>query len=686
MEEAKRIALGQHARTGEALTSLRPSRSHVCWTDTVYSPNKTWSLTVAALRAEGREAEAQAMLDDLIASVHAGIKQAQSILSFGRRTRDGVQLSVPGGCVTLVDVHAAARPVVDAAGEVHAPDASFHAHIRWLNLARLSDGSWSSMNVWELVSRSPAFNSVIDADLRRRTEARGLRTHERIHGERHEWTSWEVSYVPVGLREAHSKRSDLVDAIVAAREETRRKGLLAQRREEAHAAGLATPINLSATDARSCRLSPKARAMISARSRSPKGRDSRAELAAEWRSDFDRYGFAAPPAGLASLAPTEGEIAAEITTLVGKALTAADGLAETHSVWTREQAWEWMASEAVAHRLSAEDLATALDNLEAQSVGLDDPLGGTVWTTEREISREREIVRFAFQQAGEIGASVPTGIRENAIASCETLKGRPLAADQRAAVEVLTSPVRFQILIGHAGSSKTTSLQSCVAAWKASGYRVLGVSTSNAAAQNLAKETGCQGTSFADLFTRLDNHVPVFANGEPLIVDHHTIVLADEVGMASVKELCALTQLVKSNHCPKTVLIGDYKQLAPIHSGGLLRYLCKHVTPTQLQKNYRQMAAPHEQEVSALIREGKGSEAVSAKLRAGLLHIADERDLAIEAAVADYDADLQAPADARSHVLLAGLNATVEAANRAARDRFRRRGWLGRAGSNDQSR
>jgi AAA domain/TrwC relaxase len=677
LEQMKLLALGKHAESGDALTHLMDGRKHVGWTDTVYSPNKSWSLTVAAYRVAGREAEAQAMIDDLIASVEAGVRQAQDVLNLGRRMTDGVRIGVPAKAVTLVDVHGGARPVVGEDGDVMAPDASFHAHVRWLNLARLPDGSWSSLNIWELVSRSPAFNAAIDAELRRRTSARGLATTERVHGDRHEWTSWEVSSVPVELRDAHSKRADLVDAIVADREEARRATLLAQRQAEASASGQAPSAELSATDVARCRLSPKARALISARSRSPKGLASRAQLADEWRKDFDRYDFTAPPPGLPSLAPTEKAIADGIARLVEDALTAEDGIAETHSVWSREEAWEWLASEAVGRQLSAVDIATALGQLEARSVALDDPLGGSVWTTETEIKRETETVRFAFHGAGEIGASVPVAIGEAAVTRCETANGRPLAADQRAVFDALTSPVRFQILIGPAGSSKTTALQPCVASWTSAGYRVLGLSTSNAAAQILGKETGCLATSFADLFTRLTNKVPVFADGSPLLVDHHTILLVDEVGLASVKELHTMTQLAESRHCAKVVLSGDYQQLSPIHSGGLLRYLCKHITPAQLHKNYRQLAAPHEQEVSALLREGKGKEALESKARAGLLHICNERDLAIEAAVADYGDDVQYPMDARTHVLLAGTNATVEGANRAARQLFRNKGWLG---------
>ena len=64
---------------------------------------------------------------------------------------------------------------------------------------------------------------------------------------------------------------------------------------------------------------------------------------------------------------------------------------------------------------------------------------------------------------------------------------------------------RCSVVIGVAGSGKTTALDTVTALLERSGYRVLGTSTSGQAARTLATEAHLDATTFASLLWRLDH-------------------------------------------------------------------------------------------------------------------------------------------------------------------------------------
>ncbi len=61
------------------------------------------------------------------------------------------------------------------------------------------------------------------------------------------------------------------------------------------------------------------------------------------------------------------------------------------------------------------------------------------------------------------------------------------------------------VVVGVAGSGKTTALDAATTALERSGHRVLGTSTSGQAARTLGREAGIDSSTFASLLWRLDH-------------------------------------------------------------------------------------------------------------------------------------------------------------------------------------
>ena len=128
--------------------------------------------------------------------------------------------------------------------------------------------------------------------------------------------------------------------------------------------------------------------------------------------------------------------------------------------------------------------------------------------------------------------------------------GRPLTFGQRQVVEqVCGSGKAVGVVIGVAGSGKTTALDTVTTVLDRSGYRVLGTSTSGQAARTLAAEAHLDATTFASLLWRLDH-------GHETL-DSRTIVIVDETGMADDANLARLALAVQ--HAQSSlVLVGDH--------------------------------------------------------------------------------------------------------------------------------
>lgn len=226
--------------------------------------------------------------------------------------------------------------------------------------------------------------------------------------------------------------------------------------------------------------------------------------------------------------------------------------------------------------MSAREGFTADEVTKALSGVFDDPRlvqvqGGERprWTTERHLQLEHRVQRDTLGRMQD--ATAPRIDVEGYTAPTKTPDGSDLSPEQRQVLgQVLTSGHGVEVIRARAGAGKTTIAGLARAEFEAHGIKVLGVAPT---LQALA-ELDDVGLEKRDSLART-----AFSDGEfsevMRTMDHQTVVLVDEAGMAQTREIAPLLDRAAERGA-KVVAIGDDVQLAAVGAGGWFRYLVEH--------------------------------------------------------------------------------------------------------------
>ena len=257
--------------------------------------------------------------------------------------------------------------------------------------------------------------------------------------------------------------------------------------------------------------------------------------------------------------------------------------------------------------------------------------------------------------------------RYQALARREQELGKPLTAGQRAAVMGITSSGRgMELVVGVAGSGKTTALAAVRDAFEAEGFTVIGTSTSGQAARTLKRQAGIEESrTLASLTWRLDH-------GQLRLTDRHVVIL-DEAAMADDRALLRVLSAAAAARA-KVVLVGDHRQLGAVGPGGGFENLVERYGAAVhvLDENVRQRDVAERAALAAL-RAGDVAKAVAWYARSNRVVVARDRSKAIDAVVAGWAGDVAAGHDTSMY---AWRRADVAELNRRARDAWRALGRL----------
>jgi conjugative relaxase-like TrwC/TraI family protein len=627
--EAYGLAFGlggfRHPVTGEQLvTTRRPGF------ELVVAAHKS----VAVLGVVGHAEEMHSILD-------VESQATMAWLDDWFRARGGRRGRAQARTATAGLTYAVTRHATSRAG-----DPSPHDHVLIANVVDMLDlsGEYKALDSAALRDTVEAATMVGRLRSAWRAVALGFRI-ERDDGPSGRLRHWRIEGVPVEVCELFSKRSDEIAE------------------------------HLAATGQDS---SYRARGIAARASRSYKRHTGPDELTAGWHAELAAAGW--PLERLSTYLAVHAQRDAEtvsaprpLTDLEVDALAAEiidiDGdLLCRHKVFTRTH----LVAE-VAPRLYGRDpadLDRVLDRIcTARAVVPLIGVEGTreqAYTTVQVLEAEHTIARTIEALADRPGPAVTDDQVIRAVASKEQAIGHALTAGQRRVVgQLCQASGAATVVVGVAGSGKTTALDAASTALEAAGYRVLGSSTSGQAARTLGTEAHIESRTLASLLARLDHGTER--------LDERSVVVVDEAGMADDDDLARLTLAIHRGRA-HLVLVGDHRQLAAVGPGGALAALLDRRPDlvASLTDNVRQRD-PDERQALAELREGSVPEAVAWYARSGRIHTQPTRIETLEAMVDAWAADTEQRKDT---ALLAWRRADVEALNRLARHRWDRAGHL----------
>jgi conjugative relaxase-like TrwC/TraI family protein len=627
----------------------RPTRRPVAGFDYTFSVPKSvsvwWAVTDGGTQA-------------LIANAHhAAVAEVLDLLerdvAMTRIGHDGLaQVEVTGILATAFDHY-----------DSRANDPQLHTHVVIANRVRgAHDGKWRAIDGRPMhaavVALSEHYNNVL-AD--RLTRDFGLAWEARPRGERRA-PAWEIAGVPDELLEEFSSRSRAIDT---ATDE------LIDRYVQRHGR---RPSN---------RAIIRLRAEATLTTRPDKTVHSLSELTEQWRARAGRV-LGQDATGWARSVPHDAappvllradDIPLEVLDQV--AATVVDTVGQARSTWRR-----WNLHAEASRMLKGDRFATTIDREAVLGLIVDRAEDASVRLTPPELASSPDAFRrpdgtstFRIKHGALYTSTQLLAAEDHLLTLAHTTtapdvaheligqvtrrkdrKGRRLSPDQAAAVTLIASSGRtVDVLIGPAGTGKTTTLASLRRAWELTHGResVIGLATSADAAQVLAADLGIPTENTAKwLHEHQQGHWQLEA-GQLMIVDEASLS-----GTLALDRLATHAEQANA----KLLLVGDWAQLGAVEAGGALGLIARDLDHTPELHDVRRLRNPWEQAASLRLRLGE-PDAISDYDTHGRIHGADY-DSVLEHA---YQAWRDDTANGKLSILVAETVDTVAALNTRAR-------------------
>ena len=573
--EALELAFGEacHPMTGEALGQSWRQPNGVTGFDATFSAPKSVSVLFGLGGPEVRQAVRAAH----VAAVEgAGLAYLEDHAALTRRGHNGAMVTDTEGLVIARFEHRASR----------AGDPQLHSHCLILNKVQdAADGSWRALDGRALYGEAKAagvlYQAALRAELTRRLDVEWGPVSK--HGQA------ELAAMPPEVLAVFSKRAAQVEAAAEAKlaklEAALARPLEADERGRVY--------RLAVLDTRA----PKQRAPV-----------NDPGLYGRWAAELRNCGrepagllrrvldaptrvmprsTEQPPAHLAAvvLAEVTGERATFARRDVAQALARhldVRGGGEAATVRSRVEALtDTLLGRPEVVCLQAPERLAAPASLVRRD-------GWSVWDAPQQVrytTSEILAIEARILHAAAMGAAARVGVVERPVLE-RVLAGEPrrLGVEQQTALrQLMGRGRRLEVLIGPAGSGKTTMLRVAARTWEAAGHPVIGLAHTAVAAEVLRSETGVAAETLAKFLDwHAHNTTPPrwrLAAGQ--------VVMVDEAGMVNTRQLDRLVQLV--GRCgAKLVLVGDDRQLGAVRApGGMFAALAEILGASELRHSQR---------------------------------------------------------------------------------------------------
>ena len=203
-----------------------------------------------------------------------------------------------------------------------------------------------------------------------------------------------------------------------------------------------------------------------------------------------------------------------------------------------------------------------------------------VFTTKKQLDRERDIERIAHSLAVQPAEDIPTELVDKHLDMLAE-KGMPLSAEQARAVRIATTGQRNVIIEGAAGSGKTTTLAPITDIARKAGWTVYGTGQAWRTANELAAATHIPSWCLMTLLNK-------YRKGQ-LDLDEKSLIIVDEAGQLRVSHAARLLEIAEKTGA-RIIWAGDTRQQQPIGAGPGLRLLQSAVGSVLVTQIRRQRA------------------------------------------------------------------------------------------------
>lgn len=593
---------GYAPETGESLVHNAGSPMRRAGWDLTWSVPKSvstlWSQAPAGVREEIERL--------VVAAVREGVYYLESVGVVSRRGEGGV-IRDRASLIFAGFPHSTSRAL----------DPQLHIHTILFNVALRPNGSTGTIEPKELFRHQHAADAIFRSELAAQLErVLGLRTI-RVG------KAFEILGVDRTLIETFSKRRKEIEAVL----------------EERGLSGA------------------KAAEMVAFETRKTKVAVDRELLFEGWRKIGLQHGWSEREVSLLLYAPLTPRSFEQERDGARKGALSALTFHDSH--FALRDLTRALGDEAQGRGLSAKEVYRLREGLlEGRHVL---PIGErereTRFTTPEVLRMERALLSTArlLRQQGEAGP-VNTSPRD----SPET-QYAGLSAEQTQVVrEVTATRGGLYLVVGMAGTGKTTTFRAAKEVWEQQGVAVLGACLSGKAASGLEAATGIRSATLHRLLWGLEH--------DAVTLHPRAAVLVDEAAMVGTRQLLELVSRCRDAGA-KLVLVGDGRQLQAVEAGGGFSALVREYGACSLTEIRRQREEWARQAVRDLAA-GEAGRALAAFGERGLLHVHESADEAQGALVREWSARVETPG--AGEVILSGTNAEVSGLNERIQEcRFR---------------
>jgi conjugative relaxase-like TrwC/TraI family protein len=657
-EQFQALMAVQNPATGGRLRAGGAGGSSVAAIDATFSAPKSvsavWALASPELRKQIELAQERA--------VDGALAHAVEYLPMVRRRvdRETVLRETPGELIATSWRHTTARAVAG-----RAPDPQLHSHVVLHGAVRRDDGKVVAIESRAWLVHQREVGAAYRAQLARELGRLGFNVEAGTgRGGRY----FELAGVPQGLIEAWSGRHRQVQEQI-------------QRRLIERIAGLQRQIDAGGPDEdgaavrlvalqRSGQLMPAEQRAVAMRTRSAKGSGGaelqtagdldRAWYDAAQEHDFDARSVEALRNPWLHLdqrgALTEDQLEKRIL----------DRLTEFDATFAAREA-RAVALEATAGGLSPAAGLAALERLRDRREILE--LADGRETTRSHRGTERAAVTAAGVLADATAQPITEELVDDELSELRSelaLGGAQLAVEQEQAIRVACSDQQLVVIVGQAGTGKSTALTAVARAHQEAGQKIVVTSTGAQAAERLAAEFSQAGVSkVAGCSTRALQ--AAVARGTVTLSPGVTVI-HDEAALASTREQAWLLQAVAETGA-RLIEVGDPRQSQAVGAGGLWPQIeaaaAEQGGLVELSRIVRAKDAADRRD-QARWRAGMHDQALAGYAARGRVTVADTQRQAEDHALENAHADRQAGKTAlvvvqTSNDALDGLNARVQA-------------------------